>query len=46
MQARKEAASKAYLEDLRNREQFVRDRAAADRAAGRAATAPPKPWEL
>uniref|UniRef100_A0A7S2JNC0 Uncharacterized protein n=1 Tax=Haptolina brevifila TaxID=156173 RepID=A0A7S2JNC0_9EUKA len=43
--AKKEAKSKAYLEELKEREATLAARTAAARAAGVAVTAPPKPWE-
>eukprot|EP00322_Chrysochromulina_rotalis_P025688 CAMPEP_0115861912 /NCGR_PEP_ID=MMETSP0287-20121206/17903_1 /TAXON_ID=412157 /ORGANISM="Chrysochromulina rotalis, Strain UIO044" /LENGTH=155 /DNA_ID=CAMNT_0003316313 /DNA_START=18 /DNA_END=485 /DNA_ORIENTATION=+ len=42
---KKEAASKAYLKEQKDRVAAVKERAEADKAAGRGQTAPPKPWE-
>ena len=43
--AKKDAKSKAYLDGFKEREAALAARAAAAKAAGIAATAPPKPWE-
>ena len=43
--AKKEAASKAYLEEKRLRMEQVKARAEAARLAGLPQTVPPKPWE-
>ncbi|KAL1530777.1 hypothetical protein AB1Y20_001675 [Prymnesium parvum] len=44
--AEKKAAEKqAYLESLKARSEALAEQAAEDRASGKAAAAPPKPWE-
>ena len=43
--ARKDAKSKAYLNEFKEREAALAARAAAAKSAGVAVTAPPKPWE-
>ena len=41
----REAESKEYVEAAKARAAILKERAQADRAAGRPQTAPPKPWE-
>lgn len=44
-QAKKAAEKAAYLASLKEREGLLKEKAAADKAAGRSQSAPPRPWE-
>lgn len=46
IKVKKDSEKEAGVKERTARIAFVSERAAADKAAGRAATAPPKPWEV